>query len=146
MTYCIHNKRNQLAPDLEKPWCRLWTQALKSLPWLWSAIFLDSDESLAILSGRSWFSIPSTAERGWRYLNHLENAPSVTSELLVEKHEANLSPNICLVVRSSHILVGTVGFVWHEALTFLFLWHFINIFPTQQHVGLGSSEEEGSES
>lgn len=57
--------------------------------------FSDSGESLSIFSA---LSVSSTAERGWRYLNHLENAPTVTSELLVKQHEAKLSPNICPVV------------------------------------------------
>lgn len=74
-----------------------------------------SSPLISILSWRycssCWFSIPPAAGRGWRDPNHLKNAPSVTSELLVEKHEANLSRNICRVDWPSHILVGTMGFV-----------------------------------
>ena len=112
--------------------------------------FPDSDESLAILSHPSWFSIPSTAERGWRYLNHPENAPSVTSELLVEKkkkkkkHQANLSPNICPAVWSSHIFSGPNGLLLASSSQILFsFWPVVAVFLKSRYGGGGGGQQRG---
>lgn len=113
------------------------------------AAFPDSDESQAILSPPGWFSIPSTAERGWRYLNHPENAPSVTSKLLVGKKKKKKKSARPIWAQTSVLrfgphtfLVGTVGFFWLPALTFLFPFG-ISLMPSLSSASVGGEQQRG---
>lgn len=114
----------------------------KSFEWL--PLFSDSDTLQAwvtILFGFSshWFHILFAADRGWGYLNHLKNAPSVTSELLGmgPKH---LSTSLVLTHFFIYLFIFFVGTVSLFGFRRTRFCYFINIFQKQH----GKSSKKGA--